>query len=399
MTARFARPAAALLLAALLGACQLTQPPLARPTVQAPRPAAVATVAAGDTVYRIAKRHNVSLRAVIDANRLVPPYRLLVGQALTIPVVNEYVVTAGDTLLGISQRFGTTVPDLARLNQLAAPGYVIRVGQRLTLPPAARPAAMPPETLSAKAERRPPPVQAQPVADDGDPFTRILMAITSPRAADDPPAQQQQQQQHQADSPPPPQPQQQAAVQVPVPAEKPEIAKPEAGRPETASPAESPRAKATPSPTPATAMAPLADPPAMKGGFAWPARGKLLARFGSLGKGQHNDGINIDVPRGAPVRAAADGVVAYAGNELRGFGSLLLIKHANGWTTAYAHCDELVVRRGDTVKRGQVVAKAGASGNVRAPQLHFELRKNSDAVDPLQHLPEYKASASTGAAG
>ena len=126
-------------------------------------------------------------------------------------------------------------------------------------------------------------------------------------------------------------------------------------------------------------------------GFVWPARGDLIARFGPQGKGQHNDGINIALPHGAPVRAAADGVVAYAGNELRGFGRLLLIKHGGGWMSAYAHNEQVLVSRGAKVKRGEVVARAGATGNVRGPQLHFELRKGATPVDPLQHLPSLKA--------
>jgi murein DD-endopeptidase MepM/ murein hydrolase activator NlpD len=118
----------------------------------------------------------------------------------------------------------------------------------------------------------------------------------------------------------------------------------------------------------------------------WPVHGPLLAEFGTTGKGQHNDGINIAVPRGTPVLAAQDGVVAYSGNELRGFGNLLLIKHADGWMTAYAHNDTLLVKRGDTVRRGQQIAKAGDSGGVAQPQLHFEVRQGTRAVDPLGFL-------------
>ena len=92
---------------------------------------------------------------------------------------------------------------------------------------------------------------------------------------------------------------------------------------------------------------------------------------------------NIAAARGAPVRAAENGVVAYAGNELRGFGNLLLIKHADGWTSAYAHNEELLVRRGDRVSRGQVIAKVGSTGNVTSPQLHFEIRDGKKALDPV----------------
>ncbi|MBX7200626.1 MAG: M23 family metallopeptidase, partial [Rhodospirillaceae bacterium] len=120
--------------------------------------------------------------------------------------------------------------------------------------------------------------------------------------------------------------------------------------------------------------------------FTWPVNGAILARFGAAGKGLHNDGINIAAPAGTQVRAAGNGVVAYAGNELKGFGNLLLIKHADGWTTAYAHNDKLLVAKGDTVVQGQVIAVVGRTGNVDRPQLHFEVRKGTQAMDPMAYL-------------
>ena len=128
-------------------------------------------------------------------------------------------------------------------------------------------------------------------------------------------------------------------------------------------------------------------PPARAGSrFIWPVDGRVVANYGPAGKGLHNDGINIEVSRGATVKAAENGVVAYSGNELQGFGNLLLIKHADGWMSAYAHNDQLLVKRGDRVNRGQVISRAGESGSVRSPQLHFELRRGTKAVDPLQFL-------------
>jgi len=128
-------------------------------------------------------------------------------------------------------------------------------------------------------------------------------------------------------------------------------------------------------------------PPARSGSrFVWPVDGEIVSKFGPAGKGLHNDGINIAVREGAEVRAAENGVVAYSGNELQGFGNLLLIKHADGWMTAYAHNKELLVKRGDEVRRGQIISRAGQSGNVRSPQLHFELRRGTRAVDPIKYL-------------
>lgn len=116
--------------------------------------------------------------------------------------------------------------------------------------------------------------------------------------------------------------------------------------------------------------------------FRWPARGRVIQAFGASG----NDGINIAVPEGTPVKAAESGVVAYAGSELKGYGNLVLIRHPNGFVSAYANNGSLDVKRGDTVKRGQTIALSGQSGNVASPQLHFELRKGSKPVDPSAYL-------------
>ena len=121
--------------------------------------------------------------------------------------------------------------------------------------------------------------------------------------------------------------------------------------------------------------------------FRWPVRGRVLAGYGAKTNGQQNDGINLAVPEGTSVKAAEDGVVAYAGNELKGYGNLLLVRHSNGYVTAYAHASELKVKRGEAVKRGQIIALAGQTGTVNSPQLHFEIRKGSTPVDPMQYLP------------
>lgn len=129
-----------------------------------------------------------------------------------------------------------------------------------------------------------------------------------------------------------------------------------------------------------------APPTRSKAKFAWPVDGTVVTKFGSAGAGRHNDGINIKVNEGVSVRAAENGVVAYAGNELKGFGNLLLIKHSDGWISAYAHNASLLVKRGETVSRGQPVAKAGHTGNAKEAQLHFEIRKGTKAVDPLAYM-------------
>lgn len=132
--------------------------------------------------------------------------------------------------------------------------------------------------------------------------------------------------------------------------------------------------------------APAAEPAGPS--FRWPARGRVISAYGSKSSGASNDGVNISVPEGTDIKASDDGVVAYSGSELKGFGNLVLIRHSNGWVTAYAHNSALNVKRGDTVRRGQIIAKSGATGNVNSPQLHFEVRKGAQTVDPLKHLPD-----------
>jgi murein DD-endopeptidase MepM/ murein hydrolase activator NlpD len=149
-----------------------------------------------------------------------------------------------------------------------------------------------------------------------------------------------------------------------------------------------PSASSGPRPRPKPAFRPSPPVPQRDaGGFVWPVNGRVLSTFGAKAAALHNDGLNIAAPLGAPVRAADNGVVAYAGNQIRGFGNMLLIKHSDGLITAYAHADKLLVTRGDVVSRGQVIARVGKTGGIDAPQLHFEVRRGSQAVDPRKFLP------------
>jgi murein DD-endopeptidase MepM/ murein hydrolase activator NlpD len=125
---------------------------------------------------------------------------------------------------------------------------------------------------------------------------------------------------------------------------------------------------------------------AADGSFRWPVRGRVISAFGVKPGGERNDGINIEVPEGTPIKAAEGGQVIYAGNELKGFGNLVLVKHPNGFVSAYAHASEVLVQRGDSILRGQTIAKVGATGNVSRPQLHFEIRNGNRPVDPLPYL-------------
>jgi len=141
-------------------------------------------------------------------------------------------------------------------------------------------------------------------------------------------------------------------------------------------------------------VGPLPAPEPMSGNsFRWPVQGRIISAFGTKPDGGYNDGINVAVPTGTSVKAAENGVVAYAGNELKGYGNLVLVRHSNNWVSAYAHNDAILVHRGDQVRRGQVIAKAGNTGQVSQPQLHFELRKGSRPVDPTKYMSQAQASA------
>ncbi len=171
--------------------------------------------------------------------------------------------------------------------------------------------------------------------------------------------------------------------------------------PPSPAPPPEPAKSAPPSPAPPPELAKSAPPsapaakPAAGANFLWPVKGRVIAGFGAGPDGTHNEGINIAAPRGAPVAATAGGVVVYAGNELRGYGNLILIKHPEGWISAYAHLDVILVKRGERVSRGQVIGRVGDTGSVNAPQLHFELRRADRAVDPLKFLAPRSTAATS----
>ncbi len=267
----------------------------AEPAPGAPKPSTpsgvlvgkTVTVQQGDTVFAIARRHNVNAREIIELNGLQPPYALKIGQKLKIPGGDHHSVIPGDTLYSISRRYSVDIPRLMAANGIDQSHGIVD-GQILAIPSRSGSALEP----------------ATSVAD-------VLPATTE------------------ADS--------------------------------------------------ATK--------ALAGGFIWPVRGQIISGFGGKDGGKRNDGINIRVPRGTQVVAAAAGTVAYAGNELKGFGNLILLRHDQGWVSAYAHNDDILVSRGQAVNRGAPIARAGSSGVVGEPQLHFELRHGVQAVDPALYLP------------
>jgi len=268
-------------------------------------------------------------------------------------------VLKDDTLYSVARRHKVALRDLIDANRLRSP-YIIRPGQRLRLPSARLHDVQDGETLYGVARRYRVDI-------------RSLVRLNSLR----PPYRLT------------------AGQRLRLPGKRREAAVASRG---ARAPASKPR-RVFPRPavtrrTPVSLPVALAHPPPRAGRkFLWPVRGRVSVGFGPRGKGLHNDGINILAPRGTVVRAAENGVVAYSGNQLRGFGNLLLIKHAGGWTSAYAHNQTVLVKAGQRVRKGQSISRVGRSGSVLHPQLHFELRRGRRAVDPLRYL----SRRSTGA--
>lgn len=290
----------------------------------------------GETLYAISRTYNMPIRPLIDINHLEPPYSLRAGQKIKVPTFPVHRVREGDTLTGIARTYGVSVEDLAKTNRLERP-YSVAIGSRLLIP----------TTGSAVRQS----------ADTKSLATPSDVGAVKPDTLEHP--------RHVLSLPP----------DLP-PSSTPLITE-ESGASNVASVAP------VPVPTGPAASTPPAPPPDRRS-FLWPVKGSIASPFGAKPGGLQNDGVNIAALRGTPVHAAEDGVVVYAGNELRGYGNLLLIRHAGGWMTAYAHNDQLLVKRGDHVRRGQTIAKVGGTGAVSSPQLHFELRQRGHPVDPLQ---------------
>ncbi len=406
--------AAAFLLLPLVTACERTGALAPVTTVgSSPDSAGGAIIVArGDTAYTLSRRYNVPLRDLIETNRLSPPYKLEIGQRLVLPTSRQYIVQKGDTLYGISRMHNVDVSELTRINNLSPP-YAVQAGQPLRLPGG-----------GARSEAIA--VAEAPSAGSG--------AASSGPVVGTAPVKQVSRGSIQATELPPPSggpapvtaqaPVASGSVPTPVPGAKPTVTA-DAGAGMTYQPGQAPTSlrlpgqkpapvvaeapasrsvEAAPPPPPAArpaqevAAAPPPKPvepesvPRSSGRFLWPVKGKVISTYGPKSDGMHNDGINIAASKGAPVVAVDNGVVAYAGNELRGFGNLLLVKHADGFITAYAHLDRIDVERGASVKRGQAIGTVGQTGAVTSPQLHFELRKGSQAVDPRDRLDGSRVS-------
>lgn len=340
----------------------------------------IITVRDGETINTISQRYGVPASAILTANG-IDAAKVRPGVKITIPVYTAgdgsramppqqqvkvaeapkkppapavkggvHVVAPGETLSSIGRLYGIGRYKIAEANGLEN-GATLKLGQRVIIPgggtqmakaPAAtaRTPVPPTPVKQAKAEPvRPPPAPVETAKAAPKPVANTNVAAFAPTA-----------------------------------------------QPASAEPAATIKAVAKVDTAPAAA-APAA-PAEPEVGFRWPVRGRVISGYGSKPNGTTNDGINLAVPEGTPVKAAENGTVAYVGNELKGFGNLVLVRHDDGWVTAYAHNSDVDVKKGDAVRRGQVIAKSGATGNVKTPQLHFEIRRGAAPVDPMKHLPD-----------
>lgn len=353
------------------GAIASTEPtPMGTTTGWSAAGGRVVTVGSGESLDTLAIKYGVPAMEIARANGISSPAEIKAGRPIVIPVrvaasapppapsepeiaptpavaksskgAGVHVVGVGQTLYSISRQYGVHVSDVVALNGLTSDN--IRLGQKLKIPGGG--AAVP-----------------QAVAYAPEPAPKVLGAPPKPLGTlvikKNPGAE-------------------------PAPADVAMVPK----VPEIPSIPVEPKAT-TPAATPAAVAAgdALADPPSTNGtSFRWPVRGRIISGFGAKPNGERNDGINLAVPEGTSVKAAEAGTVIYSGNELAGYGNLVLVRHADGWVSAYAHNSQISVKRGDPVKRGQTIGTAGMTGSVTAPQVHFELRKGAKPVNPLDYM-------------
>jgi murein DD-endopeptidase MepM/ murein hydrolase activator NlpD len=307
------------------------------------------TVQPGDTIDGLVHRYGVPASAIAEANNLPNGSRLRPGQRLVIPRYETTGTTQQRTAANAPQRPAPAVSAPATTGDHV---HVIAPG----------------ETLMKLSRQYHKPLTAIAKANNIAPHTMVKVGdrivIPGVRAK-------------------------QAAVPQPA---APKVAE----KPKPADTAPPQKVASAPATTTVNVVTPVASNPVPDKGkpdvtaamptFRWPVRGRVITAFGPKPSGQQNDGINVAVPEGTPIKAAEDGVVAYAGNELKSYGNLVLVRHSNGYVTAYAHASEITVKRDDHVKRGQIIGKAGQTGSVAAPQLHFEIRKGSTPIDPMPFL-------------
>jgi murein DD-endopeptidase MepM/ murein hydrolase activator NlpD len=329
------------------------------------------TVLPGDTLSKIADRQAVPLRSVIALNNAQPPYGIYVGQQIRVPDFRRHQIRKGETLYAISRVYGVQVAEVVHFNRMEPP-YTLTPNVRLKIPQT-KGAAVQVASVGKSSwvqsnpqttgQRNVAPIaRNQSLAPKGKSVSAVpLKAPTTSQSV------------------------LKAPVKVSaVPVQKPKQPKVVASLPPLQ------KTVLDGSAIPANALPPLPrhrysikQPPLRAGKiFEWPAKGPVLSSYGKKDSGLQNDGLNIKLAPGTPIRAAENGVVSYVGNEMRSFGNLILVSHADGFVTTYGHVAEIYVRKGEPVLKGDVIAVSGATGDVNVPQLHFEIRKNGAAKNP-----------------
>lgn len=293
-----------------------------------PGSAGVHTVLAGDTLYTISNNYNLAMRDIAMVNNIGPPFRLYTGQRLKLPPPREYRVQYGDTLYSVSRLFEVNSSEIAKLNNLRQP-FTIRAGQVLRLP------AITQKTAPQKFASKKPPVKKAPAAQKPAPTMS-----------------------------------QKSSSGTPIPQQKP-------SRYASVSSKSAPQKNS---------RVITKTPKRSSSKFMRPVNGELISKYGAKKSGLHNDGINIKANKGTTVKAAENGVVVYAGNALKGSGNLVLLRHDDQWMTAYAHLDSYNVRKGQVIKKGQALGSVGSTGSVKTSQLHFEIRRGTQAVNPERYM-------------
>lgn len=333
-------------------------------------------VGPGETLNVVADRYGIPGSAILSANNLSNAGQVVPGRRLVIPVYNA----AGLAPTKVASLPGASA-DLPkfRLAEGAKPVAKAEAKERVRPGETRKATPVKPEAKAAAARLSDPkPVK---IAAKPEP----VKAVAKPEPAK-PVAKAETKAKEAAKVEPKAKEAAKVEKAKPVQVAKVEVAKPKVERVAAIAPVQ----VAAPQPAPAkpapevtqTASLPAAPEKPATLGYRWPARGRVISGFGGNG----NEGINIAVPEGTPVKAAEDGTVAYAGSEVKGYGKLVLIRHDNGHVSAYAHNGDLGVKPGEKVKRGQTIAKSGQTGNVTSPQLHFEIRKGSTPIDPMPHL-------------
>lgn len=324
----------------------------------------------GDTLASMSRRYGVPLQAVASVNGLKKTSSIRPGQSVIIPTY-VYADHYGKTRAAKTDK--VKLPPAANRETLVT-GSIPTIA-RSTPRPDRKPYEQP--TFAQISQKAPPatiaattPASTLPKRKPGE-ASRPIVTASVPQAAisKSVPEPRRQPVRHISTSPKQP-----AEVKTPVVS----VPGPQSDAP--------PKTEAAPEkPIEVAAVEPKADQSTAK--FRWPVRGRIISDFGAKPGGGRNEGVNLAVPEGTPVKAAGDGTVIYSGNELKGYGNLVLVRHDEGYVSAYAHNSVLNVKRGDKVRRGDAVALAGATGSVNQPQVHFELRKGNKPVDPLKFLP------------